>query len=282
MPPLQFWWIGISLPGPWCRYPAQPSSVACSAWCHQGTPLWPANMKNSFSKLLANASNTLSDDTWSSADICSLQGLPSISCLCARKEENCINLGLLWGVSHCVVKLQSGGEVFPCCRLVLSMPIHPGKHLWWYWYAGHCSLCENLDISLWEGVMVLKWESLQGSLKMFQMAHHLLDMCRWLYCTCLPSLKWFRPVPLIPEWYFRSEYFTPERIFHFGRVCWSWKDWIVWWLTEGSTELATGYWEGVCYLLLTWEGLMYAWNWRLNKPHTPFTVLRDLYALKAN
>ena len=32
------------------------------------------------------------------------------------------------------------------------------------------------------------------------------------------------------------------------------------WLTEGSTELATGYWEGVCYLKLTWEGLMCAWN----------------------
>ena len=31
-------------------------------------------------------------------------------------------------------------------------------------------------------------------------------------------------------------------------------------LTEGATELATGYWEGVCYLKLTWEGLMCTWN----------------------
>ena len=31
-------------------------------------------------------------------------------------------------------------------------------------------------------------------------------------------------------------------------------------LTEGSTELATVYWEGVCYLKLTWEGLVCAWN----------------------
>ena len=111
------------------------------------------------------------------------------------------------------------------------------------------------------------------------MAQHLLGMCRWLYCTHLPSLKQFWPVPLIPEWYFslggcvgpeRSIFpnrriFPPERIFHFGRVCWSWKDWNKRMVTEGSTELATGYWEGVCYLKLTWEGLMCAWNWRFNK-----------------
>ena len=38
----------------------------------------------------------------------------------------------------------------------LSLPIHPGKHVWWYWNAGHRSLSVIVDISLWEGVMVLK------------------------------------------------------------------------------------------------------------------------------
>ena len=109
-----------------------------------------------FSKLLANASNTLSDDVWSSADICSFKVFRlSVASVPAKKRivSTCASFGV---VSHCVVELQSGGEMFPCCRLVLSVPIHPGKHLWWYWYAGHRSLCENLDISLWEGVMVLK------------------------------------------------------------------------------------------------------------------------------
>ena len=54
------------------------------------------------------------------------------------------------------------------------------------------------------------------------------------------------------------------------------------WLTEGSTELATVYWEGVCYLILTWEGLMYDLELKAQQATRPFTVLRDLYALKAN
>ena len=53
-------------------------------------------------------------------------------------------------------------------------------------------------------------------------------------------------------------------------------------LTEGSTELATGYWEGVCYLLLAWEGLMYDLELKAQQAIRPFTVLRDLYALKAD
>ena len=53
-------------------------------------------------------------------------------------------------------------------------------------------------------------------------------------------------------------------------------------LTEGSTELATGYWEGVCYLLLTWEGLMCDLELKAQQATCPFTVLGDLYALKAN
>ena len=53
------------------------------------------------------------------------------------------------------------------------------------------------------------------------------------------------------------------------------------WLTEGSTELATIYWEGVCYLKLTWEGLV-CLELKAQQGACPFTVLRDLYALKAN
>ena len=93
----------------------------------------------------------------------------------------------------------------------------------------------------------------------------------------------------------RTSSLGPRVIFLFGRMCWSWKEYIFRTgeyflpreyftlggcagpegtelgerLTEGSTELATVYWEGVCYLRLTWEGLMCAWNWMLNKPHAP-------------
>ena len=89
----------------------------------------------------------------------------------------------------------------------------------------------------------------------------------------------------------RTSSLDPRVIFLFGRMCWSWKEYIFRtgeyflpreyftlggcagpkrtelreWLTKGSTELATVYWEGVCYLKLTWEGLMCAWNWRFNK-----------------
>ena len=105
----------------------------------------------------------------------------------------------------------------------------------------------------------------------------------------------------------RTSSLDPRVIFLFGRVCRSWKEYIssqnialpreyftlggcagperteLWErLTEGSTELATGYWEGVCYLLLTWEGLMYDLELKAQQATRPFTVLRDLYALKAN
>ena len=114
------------------------------------------------------------------------------------------------------------------------------------------------------------------------MAQRLLGMCRWLYCTRLPSLKWFGPVPLIPEWYFslggcvgpeRSIFpnrriFLPREYFTLGGCAGPERTEMREWLTEGSTELATGYWEGVCYLKLTWEGLMCAWNWRFNKTRT--------------
>ena len=57
---------------------------------------------------------------------------------------------------------------------------------------------------------------------MFQMAWRLVGMCRWLYCTCLLSLKQFRPVPLAPQWYFslggcvgpERSIFLNRRIFH--------------------------------------------------------------------
>ena len=99
--------------------------------------------------------------------------------------------------------------------------------------------------------------------------------------------------------------FDPRVIFLFGRVCRSWKEYISSQnisllreyftlggcagpertelrerLTEGSTELATGYWEGVCYLLLTWEGLMCAWNWRLNKTHAPLLYWETFMLLR--
>ena len=98
----------------------------------------------------------------------------------------------------------------------------------------------------------------------------------------------------------------PWVIFLFGRVCRSWKEYISEQenislpreyftlggcagpertelrerLTEGSTELATVYWEGVCYLKLTWEGLMCAWNWRLNKTHAPLLYWETFMLLR--
>ena len=94
-----------------------------------------------------------------------LQGLPSISCLGAPKEENCVDLRLLWCVSHCVSRFilvvkcshacpQRANPSWEACLVVLECwPLFPQF---------------IVDISLSEGVMVLKWESLQGSLKCFK------------------------------------------------------------------------------------------------------------------
>ena len=116
------------------------------------------------------------------------------------------------------------------------------------------------------------------------MAQRLLGMCRWLYCTCLLSLKRFGPVPLAPEWYFslggcdgpersifpnKENISLPREYFTLGGCAGPERTELRERLTEGSTELATVYWEGVCYLKLTWEGLVCAWNWKLDKTLAP-------------
>ena len=53
-------------------------------------------------------------------------------------------------------------------------------------------------------------------------------------------------------------------------------------LTEGSTELATVYWEGVCWLEIDLGGSDVCLELKARQDTGPCTVLRDLYALKAN
>ena len=251
-----------------------------------------------FSKLLANASNYLV--WWCLVLSWHLfpQGLPSISCFSACKEENCIDLRLLWCVSHCIVELQSGGEMFPCCTADLSsacqsilgsisggigMPaivpsvriwiFHFGR-VWWSWN----------DKVYREALNCLKWLSAcwacagDCTVPAYQVWSD-SDQFPWSQSNI--SL-WEDVLVLKGVDFPDRRIFPPERIFHFGRVCWSWKDWIT--RTVNRRLNWACYWIlGGCMLFeIDLGGSGVYLELKVQQDMRPLTVLRDLYALKAN
>ena len=61
-----------------------------------------------------------------------LPGCPSLRCLFATIEQDVDDLCFLGSGGNHNVLLQPLPEEGPCCKLVLSIPVHPGKHVWWY------------------------------------------------------------------------------------------------------------------------------------------------------
>ena len=246
----------------------------------------PASDWSSFQKLLAKALKTVSQSslfpsTWS------LQGCPLLWSLLATIEENVGHLGLIGSASNNEVLLQTS----PCRRpMQLACPLHSwGSCLvvcvfpsWlppWslvksatqkIFHFGRVFVVPQVNISLWEGVVVLKWPKLPMD--------RLMALMRWCLvhswggdCTVPPckTAKGWEPVTDTLDGFENN-----KKILYFG---------------EGVLGLARARWlnrrtySGNATCLL-WEGgvIVYweqPWPWQWSEQWLPLQMSRTVTAL---